>query len=126
MRERGARAATVGRTASRPRAGGRFAARDVLANPLSVIAATLAAFLCVFALLTSRVVSGQDPALARPTAALGAGQRPSTGAALRTTASGRVIAAAPAATGRPGSSPAPVGTLTTAASGGATLGGDDG
>ncbi len=111
---------TEPRSPKRRADSGRFAARDVLANPLSVIAGTLAAFLCVFALLTSRAVSGQDPALARPAAAQGAGQRSSTGAALRTTASGRVIATPTAAPGQVGAGPAPAPALTTAASGGAT------
>ncbi len=110
-----------------PKRASRFASRDLLANPLPVMATSLAAFLAVFALLTSRIVSGHDPALARPTATVtGAGANGSP--TLRTTASGRVVAAGPAAGGGaavPANAPTP--PLTTAASGaGAIGGGEDG
>ncbi len=60
-----------------------------LRKPLPVIAAALASFVVVLVLLTARVVTGHDPALGTPSAAVVAhgGHQ-----VLRTTASGRAIA----------------------------------
>ena len=75
------------------RAPGRAPASSRLRGSLSVIAAAAASFLVILALLTARVVRGTDPALrASASSAVVVSGRGHT--VLRTTASGRVLAAA--------------------------------
>jgi hypothetical protein len=77
---------------SSSRLGRRTSARDLLA----VAAASLASFLVVLTLLTARVVSGRDPAL-NPGVSASALLSPAGRQVVRTTASGRVIGGAAAA-----------------------------
>jgi hypothetical protein len=105
----------------------RFASRvgEVVSNPLGVVAASLASFLVVLALLTARVSNGHDPALARG-AAGGARVSRDGRIAVRTNASGRPLAR-PAGAGGAESSPSLPGAVLSRPSGapGATGAGDD-
>jgi len=86
-----------------------------LRNPLSVIVATAASFLVILALLTARVVQGIDPALrANASSAVVVSQHGHT--VLRTTASGRVLAAGTQAPGAEGGQAQPA-TFVTRTSG---------
>jgi hypothetical protein len=80
------------------RPSSRLAGRASARNLFGVAAASLASFLVVLTLLSARLVSGRDPALnasaSRP-ALLSTGIRQ----VVRTTASGRVIGGAAAASG---------------------------
>jgi hypothetical protein len=76
-----------------------------LRSPVGVLAVALATFLVVLALLTARVSSGHDPALAGSTASVVQVSRGGH-STLRTTASGRVLSGPPGATGAEGVTPA--------------------
>ena len=76
-----------------------------LGSPFSVLSAALAIFLVVLALLTARVSSGHDPALAASAAGVAQVSR-GAHATLRTTASGRVLSGPPGAGGAEAVSPA--------------------
>jgi len=95
-------------------------ATTLLRNPLSVISAAAASFLVVLALLTGRVMTGQDPALLSASASSPALISKGGHTVLRTTASGKVIGGATPASGvqAGGAQPAAFVTRTSGAAGG--------
>ena len=96
----------------------------LLRNPLSVLSAAAASFLVVLALLTGRVMTGQDPALLSASASSPALISKGGHTVLRTTASGKVIGGATPAVGTEASGAQPA-SFVTRTSGGAAGGGRD-
>jgi hypothetical protein len=76
-----------------------WTAAAVLRSPLSVVAAALAGFLVVLALLGVRVSGGRDPALAKNTAGRAQLFSSAGKARVRTTVSGRPLVVAPGGAG---------------------------
>jgi hypothetical protein len=109
------------------RRGSRFRDRSLLLNPASVIAASVAAFLCTLVVLTARVATGRDPAVGTAiSAGQSAGNR--SRASLTTRASGAAVGPSSPSGAQAQSTPnAPLVTSTSgsAATGRSSIGGGD-